>query len=150
MDIAIDQYSGQALSIRETRNFLRIEPNTTWSFTIIPRERDHVLAITHLKNSSAQKFFEHFLTLSGKELEAAISAELIFFDENWFLNPNVWESYGTKKQDAILEAYDNFTELLSGKYNWMDKKDNAQWHEYLGISNRQQLNLFRYDASSFR
>ena len=74
-----------------------------------------------------------------------MSAELILFCENWFLDPKVWAAYGTKKQEAMLTAYDNISELLSHRYSWVDKDDKTTWYEYLNISNRHQLNLFRYD-----
>ena len=97
------------------------EPNESWGFTVIPEANQHVVVASWLKGSSAEKYFDHFKNASGKELEAAVSAELICFCENWFLSPRAWESYGGTKREAILSAYKNLTELQLGKYRWADK-----------------------------
>ena len=52
------------------------------------------------------------------------------------------------KREAILIAYDNFSELLSGKYRWRDRGEQP-WHVYADVPNRHQLNMFRYNPSSF-
>lgn len=124
-----------------------IEPNDCWGFTVIPQKNEHMVLASWLRGSHAANYFMHLKEVNGKELEAAVSAELIYFCENWFLNPRVWDSYNREKQDAIVSAYNNIPELISGQYAWRDKKERAPWYEYMNIPNRHQINLFRYDKS---
>ena len=125
------------------------EPHICWGFTVIPQTGEHTVLISWLEGSNAEDFFAHFRNLAGKELEAAVSAELLLFCERWFLSPKVWEAYNEEKQRAILTAYGNFPELMSGKFRWSDR-GKRPWYEYAGVPNRHQLNLFRYDPSIFK
>ena len=137
--------TGARLSDEYLRTHVGVEPNTSWGLTIVPQKNEHIVLFSWLEGSQAEHYFRHLRTVQGKELEAAVSAELIVFCENWFLAPKVWAAYRTKKQEAIRTAYDNISELLSHRYGWVDKDDKATWYEYLELSNRHQLNLFRYD-----
>ena len=143
--IGTDNATGATVSDEYLRTHVGIEPNTSWGLTVIPQKNEHMVLVSWLEGSQAEHYFRHLRTVQGKELEAAVSAELILFCENWFLDPKVWAAYGTKKQEAMLTAYDNISELLSHRYSWVDKDDKTTWYEYLNISNRHQLNLFRYD-----
>ena len=84
---AFDRETGQEVSADRLRRRLSIEPNCTWSFSVIPQGKRHAIVASCLKNSNAENYFSHLKTLNGKELESAISAELIFFCENWFIHP---------------------------------------------------------------
>ena len=140
----VDQ-TGELLSPQEIRSKIGMEPYRCWGLTIIPQENEHIVLISWLEGSQAEKYFQHLRTTQGRELEAAVSAELILFSENWFLSPRVWNAYGAKKREAILSAFDNFARMLSGQYSWLDKSERTPWYEYLEIPNRHQLNLFQYD-----
>ena len=148
LTIAQDRYTGKVLTTNEARKSLEFEPNSVYTFTVIPRPDCHAVVASYLGGSVSESYFNHIRKLNGKELEAAISSELILFGENWFLNPRVWSAYGAKKQGAIVSAYNNINELTSGNYKWWDKGEKLAWYEYLNIRNRHQLNLFRYDKSS--
>lgn len=139
--------TGELLSAQEIRAKMGMEPYSCWALTVIPQENEHMVLISWLEGSQAEFYFQHLRTTQGRELEAAVSAELILFSENWFLNPKVWTGYGARKQEAILTAFDNFSRMLSGQYSWLDKSESTPWYEYLKIPNRHQLNLFRYDQS---
>ncbi len=102
-----------------------------------------------LKNSPAYAYFQHSNEVQGRELQEAVSAELILLCENWFLSPRVWTSFSATKQAAIIDAYDNTRELLSGQYGWHDRTDDTPWFEYLNLGNRRQINLFRYNKTVF-
>ena len=102
-----------------------------------------------LRNSAAERYFHHFNNVQGEELQAAVSAELVIFCENWFLNPRIWRSFSRAKQTAIIEAYNNIAELHAGRYTWQDREDGAPWFEYLNLSNRHQINFFRYNKAIF-
>lgn len=145
-NLAIDRNTGRGLSQDEIQAVTGLQPNTSWAFTVIPQRNEHVIVASWLKDSAAEHYFRHFNELHGRELQAAVSAELIYFGENWFLHPTAWESYGEAKQLAILRAYDNFLELQSGQYRWWDRGD-IPWYDYLRIPNRHQINLFRYRQS---
>ena len=142
--LAYDPEMGDFLSAGDLRSGLKMEPYTCWGLNIIPQEDAHMILTSWLKGSHAETYFEHIHAAQGRGLEEAVSAELILFSENWFLNPKVWGAYGIKKREAILTAFTNFEELMSGQYNWLDKSDKTPWYEYLKIPNRHQLNLFRY------
>lgn len=144
-----DMYTGQELSMNDARLFTCKEPNGSWSFTIIPQANDHVVVVSFLKGSQAEHYFSYLKSLNGRELTAAISADLILFCENWFLHPKIWKSYGSTKQKAIATAFDNFYELHTGKYNSQDIDKKEKWHAYTYIPNRHQINLFIYDESKF-
>ena len=145
--LAYDHNRQQMLSAEEIRTRTGKEPYSCWGLTIIPQEKDHIVLASWLDGSQAQFYFQHLQTAQGRELEEAVSATLIFFSENWFLSPRVWTAYGAKKQEAILTAFDNFSEMLSAQYSWLDKKESTPWYEYLNIPNRHQLNLFRYNRA---
>ena len=142
--LAYDRYKNELLSAEDVRTKMGMEPYNCWGFTIIPNEKDHMVLASWLEGSHAHLYFNHIRTAQGRELEEAVSAELILFSENWFLSPKVWAAYGAKKQEAILTAFANFSEMQSGQYSWLDKNESTPWYEYLKIPNRHQLNLFRY------
>ena len=142
--LAYDRYREEMLSAEDVRTKMGMEPYNCWGLTIIPQEKEHIVLASWLEGSHAHLYFNHIRTAQGKELEEAVSAELILFSENWFLSPKVWTAYGAKKQEAILTAFANYSEMLSGQYSWLDKKESTPWYEYLNIPNRHQLNLFRY------
>ena len=101
-----------------------------------------------LATSAAETYFKHFKEVQGEELQAAVSAELIIFCENWYLNPRVWESFSQTRKSAIAAAYDNLADLWSGEYVWRDRPDGIPWFEYLNLRNRHQLNLFRHKKAA--
>lgn len=78
-----------------------------------------------------------------------MSAELIVFCENWYINPKIWRSFSRTRQAAIIDAYDNVDELVAGRYGWLDRQDETPWFEYLNLGNRRQINLFRYNRAIF-
>ena len=121
----------------------------SWTFSVLPQDREHVAVASFLKDSIAESYFKHFRKADGRELQAVISAELIYFGENWFLHPKVWEAYGETKRTAITQAYNNVEELILGNYTWWDRDEKTPWHKYMNVANRHQLNLFRYDKSVF-
>ena len=139
--------TGREIPPNVIRARMGIDPNDCWGFTVIPQENEHIVLASWLEGSNAANYFAHLKEVNGKELEAAVSSELIYFCESWFLNPKVWASYNKKKQEAIMSAYGNFMELVSGKYAWWDKKAKTSWHEYMNIPNRHQINLFSYNKS---
>ena len=145
--LALNQ-AGKKIPDRYLGSHLGIEPYGCWGLTIIPQETEHVVLVSWLQGSQAERYFNHIREVQGRELEAAISAELILFSENWFLRPAIWEGYGQKKQEAIVVAYNNFEQMLSGGYNWLDKPTNTPWYEYLEVPNRHQINLFSYNPSA--
>ncbi len=147
-DLGFSRRSGRELSPRKVREITGVEPNTCWSFTVVPEETEHVMVASWLATSAAETYFKHFKEVQGKELQAAVSAELIMFCENWYLNPRVWESFSQTRKSAIAAAYDNMTNLASGEYVWRDRADGMPWFEYLNLSNRHQLNLFRYNRAA--
>lgn len=134
----------------EFRREVGSEPNNTWTFTVIPEQREHLVVVSWIMDSGAERYFEHFKTTEGKELEAAASAELLFFCENWFLHPLVWQSYGRHKKAAVVTAYSNFEEMWRGDYRWSDRNPKIPWYKYLKLHNRHQVNLFRYDENLFQ
>ncbi len=142
-----DAQTGELLPDSYARSHLSMEPYTCWGLTIIPQEDAHMALFSWLEGSAAETYFTHVNEVQGSELEAAISAELILFCENWFLRPKVWEGYGATKRDAIWEAYNNVNEMLSGQYMRWDRNPKKPWYEYLKLGNRHQINLFRYDQS---
>ena len=145
--LAYDHSREEYRSAEEVRARMGIEPYSCWGLTIIPQEREHMVLASWLEGSQAQLYFQHLSTAQGRELEEAVSAELILFSENWFLSPRAWDAYGTKKQEAILTAFGNYSEMLEGRYSWLDKKESTPWYEYLNVPNRHQLNLFRYNQA---
>ena len=147
--LAFDERAGQEIPARDVRALTSIEPNSSWVFTVIPQANGHVVVASWLKGSVAENYFAHFNKINGRELQAAISAELIYFGENWFLHPKVWASYGNTKQNAIVTSYNNVAELVTGTYKWWDRDEKIEWHEYIKVNNRHQLNLFRYNESVF-
>ena len=68
---------------------------------------------------------------------------MLVFCEKWFIHPAVWISFGSKRQIAIQETYDNFDQLMMGEYDFRKNRKNMKWHEFLRITNRHQINLFR-------
>ncbi len=145
--LAYDHNRQQVLSAKDIRTGTGIEPYSCWGLTIIPQEKEHMVLASWLDGSQAQFYFQYLRSVQGRELEEAVSAELILFSENWFLSPSVWNAYGAKKQEAILTAFANFPEMLSGQYSWLDRKESTPWYEYLNVPNRHQLNLFRYNQA---
>lgn len=147
--LSFDDRTGRELPAPTVRTLTGTEPNSCWSFSVIPQATEHVMVASWLRNSPAYAYFQHFNEVQGRELQEAVSAELILLCENWFLNPKVWESFSSAKQAAITDAYDNTRELLSGQYSWHDRPDDTPWFEYLNLSNRRQINLFRYNKTVF-
>ena len=143
-DSVIDKRTGEIATLGDTRRYTGKEPNTSWTFTIIPRKKDHVVVASYIEESTSERFFNHIEKANGAELQQAVSAELLMFCENWFINPKIWEIYGKKRQEAIKKTYDNVDGLLDGRYRWANKRKNDTWYEHLEIGNRQQVNLFRY------
>lgn len=135
--------TGRELSMHDVHAFTGKVPNVSWSFTVIPQAKNHIVVASLLKGSGVGDYFSHLKNLNGRELTAAISSELICFCENWFLSPKVWESYRDTKRKAIKAAFNNFEELQVGKYTWWDK-DKEKWHDFMDVPNRHQINLFRY------
>ena len=121
---------------------------TAWTFSVVPRKTEHVIIASCLTDSTAPSFISHFREVNGRELEAAVSGELIIFGENWFVHPKVWDSYNSKKRAAILSAFDNFEKLSSGGYAWRKRKPDEPWYKFLKMPNRHQLNLFQYNRSA--
>lgn len=120
---------------------------TAWTFSVVPRQSEHVIIASCLTDSTAPNKFSHFREVNGRELEAAVSAELILFGENWFVHPKVWDSYSFKKKESILRAFDNSEELATGGHGWRLRKPDEPWYKFLQIPNRHQLNLFQYNPS---
>lgn len=149
VNIEIDFAKGELTPTGVPARRSGVEPHICWGFTVIPETGEHTVLMSWLEGSMAEDYFAHFRNLAGRELEAAVSAELIVFCERWFLSPKVWEAYNEEKQRAILTAYDNVQELMSGKYRWSDR-GKRPWYEYAGVPNRHQLNLFRYDPNVFK
>ena len=123
--LAYDHNKEEVLSAEDVRTRMGIEPYSCWGLTIIPQEKEHMVLASWLDGSQAQFYFQHLRSAQGRELEEAVSAELILFSENWFLSPKVWSAYGAKKQEAILTAFANFSEMLSGQYSWLDKDEST-------------------------
>ena len=147
LDFVSEEHTGRTLSITETQSFTGKNPNNTWTITIVPQHGEHTLAISWVKGNGGDKYFSHFRDLNGRELEEAVSAELIVFCENWFLHPKVWKSFSRTKQNAVLSSYDNTDQLMRGSYQWHGKKQKSTWYDAIGITNRHQINLFKYDES---
>ena len=143
-DVAIHNRTGNTLPIEQTRPVTGREPNCSWSLTVIPRTGHHAVITSYVAGSDAEKYFAHITAANGAELEAAISAEIILFSENWYLNPSVWKAYGHTRRAAILAAYDNFEELVTGQYYYGLNPPPIPWYEFYRIPNRRQLNLFRF------
>lgn len=122
----------------------------TWTFSVLPQPTEHLAVASYVRGTVAESYFRHLREVDGRELQAAVSAELIFFGENWFLNPKVWEAYGKTRQQAILEAYDNLEELLTGQYDWLKRPAHTPWYKHMRVTNRHQLNLFAFDETIFR
>ena len=150
LDIVFEENTRRILSITETQSLTRKNPNNTWAITVIPQNKEHTLVISWIKDNEGDQYFSHFRKLNGQELEEAVSAELIVFCENWFLHPKVWKSFSRSKQNAILSSYDNTDQLIEGSYQWHGKKQNTKWYEAIGIPNKHQINLFKYDESIFK
>ncbi len=148
--MAQNEPGGVSMSDDDFRSSFGVEPYTCWTLVIVPQEDCHAVLFSWLTGSVAESYFSHLNKVQGGELEAAVSAELILFGENWFLSPQAWLGYGIRKQEAILKAYDNFQETHEGKYSWWDKDPRIPWYEYLGIPNRHQINLLQYDESVFQ
>ena len=143
LDRAFDYLTGQELPTQNVQSLMGKVPNVSWSFTVIPQAKNHIVVASFLKGSGVGDYFSHLKNLNGRELTAAISSELICFCENWFLSPKVWGSYGDTKRKAIKTAFNNFEEIQVGKYTWWDK-DKEKWHDFMDVPNRHQINLFRY------
>ena len=142
-DLFIKKSTGQHIPMGKASLYTDKEPNASWSLTVIPRADNHTVIFSYVDNSAAEQFFPHIATANGSELEAAVSAEIILFSENWYINPSVWEAYGQKRQQAILTAYDNFDELIVG-INYDLKPPTQPWYDFLQLPNRHQINLFRF------
>ena len=140
-----DQRTGTKFLNDRLRSHLGVEKYACWSMTIVPQEKEHVVLVSWLKGSAAQRYFTHLIELQGRELEAAISAQLILFHENWFISPLAWKGYGKRKQEAVLNAYYNFDKMLTGGYSYLDTDQKIPWYEHLDLPNRHQINLFAYD-----
>ena len=147
--LAFDQETGREIDPKVVHSIMGKDPNSCWSFTVIPQVTEHVMVASWLRNSIAENYFQHFNEVQGEELQAAVSAELIIFCENWYLNPKIWRSFSRAKQAAIIDAYNNFAELQTGRYIWSDREDKAPWFKYLNLSNRHQINFFRYNKVIF-
>ena len=149
LDMAFDEEKRHSLSMSETQEITGKNPNCTWAITVIPESKEHIVVASWISNSWAAQFFSHLREAHGRELEEAVSAELILFCENWFLHPKVWNSFSNTKRKAILDSYDNIDRLMEGSYQWQDKRPSTKWHAHINVPNRHQLNLFRYNESVF-
>ena len=143
-DVVAQIDSGRVAPLERSRNLTGREPNTSRTITVIPRNKDHVVVISYVQGSYAENFFSHIKGANGADLQEAISAELLVFCENWFIHPAVWRSFSGKRQTAFQQTYDNFEQLVTGEYDFRKKRKNVKWHEFLGITNRHQINLFRH------
>ena len=150
LDMGFEQETGRLLSASETRALTGKNPNNTWAITIVPQDADHIVAISWITGTVGDQCFSHLREVNGRELEEAVSAELIRFCENWFLHPKVWTSFSKTKQDAILRSYDNIDRLIQGPHQWHDKSPNTKWYEHIDLPNWHQINLFRYNESVFK
>ena len=130
--------------MEQTQLHTHKEPNCSWSLTVIPRADNHAVIVSYVSNSGAERFFQHIATANGEELEGAVSAEIILFSENWYINPSAWDAYGQKRQQAILTTYDNFYELIAGDYDYALQPPTQPWYDFLRVPNRRQINLFRF------
>ena len=144
VNVELDSVNGGLTPARTAQRRGGVEPHICWGFTVIPETGEHTVLMSWLEGSNAEAFFAHFKNAAGRELEAAVSSELILFCERWFLKPKVWCAYNEDKQQAILNAFNNLPHLMSGKYRWSDR-GKQPWYEYADVPNRHQLNLFRYD-----
>ena len=142
-----DIQTKQELSMNDVQLITGKKPNNSWSFTIVPQASEHVVVASWLNGSQVENYFSYLKNVNGRELTSAISSVLICFCENWFLHPKVWESYRDAKQKAIETAFDNFFEIMMGKYNLWD--NDKKWHALISVPNRHQINLFNYDESRF-
>ena len=143
-DVVTEENTRTVLSLKESKKLTGREPNTTWTITVIPKEKEHTVVISYIKGSYAENYFSHIQGSTGIDLQEAVSAELLVFCENWFIHPAVWKSFGLKRQKAMQETYDNFDKIIVGEYNYKNRRKNVKWYEFLGITNRHQINLFRY------
>ena len=142
-DLAVHRTTGQTIPFVQTQLYTHREPNCSSSLTVIPGTHDHTVIVSYVDNSEAQSFFQHIATANGAELEAAVSAEIILFSENWYINPSAWDAYGPKRQQAILAAYGNFDQLIEGDYDYSLRPTTQPWYDFLRVPNRHQINLFR-------
>lgn len=117
------------------------DPNTAWTMSVFPVAGGHTVAISRIRDSLSERFHRHIIHASGRGLEEAVSGHLILFSENWIVNPAIWHKYGHKRQSAVTEAYNNFPELFAEKYPF---NGSGPWWEECGISNKHQINFFRY------
>ena len=143
-DVAWDENTGRVLSLDDSRRVTGREPNISWTIKVIPREREHTVIVSYLQGSNVENHLSHTQGANGTDLEEATSAELLKFCENWFIHPAVRRRLGKKRQEAIQETFDNFEQLIEGGYNLREKRKNMKWYEFLGITNRHQINLFHY------
>ena len=143
-DIVIDRLSGEILSLEETGRRTGREPNTSWTFIVIPDEKEHAVVTSWIEGSEADDFFDDMKNANGAGLQEVVSVRLLTFCENWFLHPAIWRKYGEKRRQAMTEAFNNFESLLDGRYERTESLSAAKWHERWKIANRHQLNLFRY------
>ena len=123
------------------------EPNASWAFTVIPQSKNHVVVASWLKGSVIENYFSYLKDINERELAVAISIELIYFCENWFVNPKVWEFYGSDKQQEIKATFDNLIELQLGKYVSRNDGKKEKWYDYIGVSKPHLINLFNYNKS---
>ena len=143
-DVVTEKDTGRVLSLAAGKRLTGRELNTTWTITVIPKEKEHTVVISYLKGSYAENYFSHIQGSNGTDLQEAVSAELLVFCENWFIHPAVWKSFGLKRQKAMQETFDNFDKIIEGRYDYKNKRKNVKWYEFLGITNRHQINLFRH------
>ena len=143
-DMVWEEYTGSVLSLDDTQRMTGREPNTSWTITVIPSEQEHAVIVSCLQGSYIENRFSHIQGANGADLEEAISAELLLFCENWFIHPAVWRRFGSRRRESIQETFDNFDQLIEGGYDFRERGKNMKWHEFLGITNRHQINLFRH------
>ena len=141
-NLVVDRAEKTILPMNKLNSPGGIEPNSSWTINIIPREDEHIVIASYIGGGSGEKFFNHLRDLNGKSLAEAVSAELILFCENWFINPQVWESFSDQKKGAITETYNNLDDMIMAKFNYEDRPRKEKWYEFLDLTNRHQINLF--------
>ena len=69
-DLGFDDQTGRELSSREVSALLGHEPNSSWGFSVIPQDSEHLVVASWLRKSRAEAYFDHFKELDGKELRS--------------------------------------------------------------------------------
>lgn len=122
-----------------------LQPIANWGITVLPTERGHSVVLHYFREETniMHHAIDKMHSLNGRRLQEYVSSLILDNCENIAISPKAWNTFGTKKQQAITERFISELAALSyGPLDHMVELEARRLNPESAIPNPRQINLF--------